>query len=583
MAAKDNPTIGIIGGKGRMGRLFAEFFKDQGTQILISDIGTKLTNQQLAVKSDIVIVSVPIDQTKKVIKEVIKFIRPTAALMDFTSIKEMPVKAMLKGKCEVLGMHPMFGNSNPIPGQTIILCPTKKSGKWAKWIENFFRNNGVKIEKMTPTEHDKIMNIAQGLIHFAEITFADALRRCQLPIKQLLQYTGKASELKIQLAARIIAQDAGLYSNIQIENPYALKSLSEYKKSIDELMKIVKDKDSRAFQNYFDKNKKYFGEYKDEAYNDSSILIDKLLELQNPDRRSGLSKNVRPKDGHLIPSKNNLAVLGPKNTFSDLAADKYLTGSHLRLQKYFAHDIDEIFDLVEKWTVAEGLVPIENKLNGSVRETLDALFVKNVHIVNEIALPIHHCLITLSHAKKDDLTTIISHPQALSQCKKYLQKNFRKVDFEETASTTAAVEKLLFSNDKSIAVIAPEIAANNPKLKISVKNIEDEHDNTTTFIVIRRGKSQFANKNIIHAAHAAKTSIAFYFSADAPGSLFTVFRDFAEAKINLSKIESRPTKKRFGDYIFYLDFAGHISDLNIQKTLKTVSQKVAGLKVLGSY
>ncbi|MEK7547413.1 MAG: prephenate dehydrogenase dimerization domain-containing protein, partial [Patescibacteria group bacterium] len=121
---------------------------------------------------------------------------------------------------------------------------------------------------------------------------ADALRRCKMPVKKLFNYTGKASELKIQLAARIIAQDANLYGSIQIENPYALKSLNEYKKSIDELIKIVKNKDSKAFRRYFDKNKKYFGKYQDEAYRDSSILIDKLLELQNPDRRSGLSKKI---------------------------------------------------------------------------------------------------------------------------------------------------------------------------------------------------------------------------------------------------------------------------------------------------
>lgn len=285
-----NPVIGIIGGRGRMGRLFANFFKQKGLKVLISDIGTKLTNKNLVQKSDIVIVSVPIDKTIKVIKEVLPYIKRTSAIMDFTSIKEKPVKAMLKGKCEVLGMHPMFGNSNPIPGQTIILCPTEKSKKWSKWIENFLKKNHVLVEKMTVREHDKIMNIAQGLIHFTEITFADALRRCKMPIGKLLNYTGKASELKIQLAARILAQDADLYGNIQIENPYALKSLNEYKKSIDELIKIVKNKDLKAFKRYFDKGKKYFGKYKEEAFHDSSILIDKLLELQHPDQRSRLSK-----------------------------------------------------------------------------------------------------------------------------------------------------------------------------------------------------------------------------------------------------------------------------------------------------
>lgn len=598
-----------------MGRLFKDFFKSAGIKVLISDpstsLGSNLTNTQLSRQSDIVIISVPIDQTEKVIKEVLPSIRPSSAIMDFTSIKEQPVKAMLRGKCEVLGMHPMFGNTNPIPGQTIIFCPTKKSGHWSKWMTDFLQKNGAKIEKMTPTEHDKAMNIAQGLIHFAEITFADSIRRCKMPVKKLFNFTGKASELKVQLAARLIAQDAGLYGNIQISNPYALNSLREFRKSTEELFKIVAKKDIKGFKNYFEKNKKFYGKYLNEAYADSSFLIDKLMEL-----KAKKQKTIRREK----PGANHLAVLGPANTFSDIAAEKYLDAitenfpvtnflNHQRhsgksnkvsLKKYFAHDIDEIFNLVEKGTVAAGIVPIENKLHGSVRETLDGLFSENVQIVSEITIPIHHCLICLTHANKDDIKTIISHSQALSQCKKYLQKNFSKAELASAPSTGTTIEKLINCTDKSVAVIAPDIAAKNPKLKILANNIEDQHDNATTFAIIKKcHRGHFLNWQNLksrpaitapgpellksNSSHSTKTSIAFYFSADAPGSLFTVFQDFADAKINLTKIESRPTRKQFGDYIFYLDFAGHVSDSNIQKTLQKVSRKVAKLKILGSY
>lgn len=567
--------IGIIGGHGQMGCLFADFFnRPQGgfsrPKVLIADIGTELTNQQLAERSDIVIISVPIDQTEKVIKEVLPHMRSDAAIMDFTSIKEMPVNAMLKGKCEVLGMHPMFGGTNPIPGQTIILCPTKKSGHWSAWMADFLKENHVKIEKLTPKEHDQTMNIAQGLIHFAEITFADAIRRSgQLPIRQLLKYTGKASELKILVAARLIAQDSKLYGNIQIQNPYALKSLKEFQKSVTELLKIVAKKDLKSFKKYFEKNKKFYGKYLQEAYNDSSYLIDKLLEL----KATRKEKVTRKK-----PGKKDLAILGPANTFSHIAGDKYSN-----VQKYFAHDIEEVFELVEQGSVAEGLVPIENKLHGSVRETLDALFNKNVHIVKELTIPIHHCLVCFAHSQKSDIKTIISHSQALGQCKKYLQKNFPKVATESVASTGTAIEKLLINSDKSVAVIAPEIAAGNHGLKILAENIADEAENATTFVVIKKGRLTLSQNSNHQNSHSPKTSIAFYFSADTPGSLFTVFQDFAAAKINLTKIESRPTKKHFGDYIFYLDFLGHVTEPNIKKTLQSVAAKVAELKILGSY
>lgn len=566
------PTIGIIGGNGRMGRLFADFFKDRGLTVLVSDIGTKLSNRDLAARCDITIVAVPIDKTEAVIKNIAKHVPQNSALMDFTSVKEMPIKAMLKADAEVTGLHPMFGNSNPIPGQTVIFCETPKSGKWTKWFRDFLAANNVKIQNLTPRKHDEIMNIAQGLIHFADIAFADALRRTKMSPKELFKFTGKASELKVLLAARLIDQDPELYGNIQIRNPQALKSLTHFKKSVDELIKIVKRKDLKAFTKYFNDCGKYFGAYSKEAYNDSSFLIDQLI---------GLHSHSLPEPKTAKPSLKHIALLGPRNTFSDIAATQYLKHADSKLEKYFTKDIDEVFDLVADGKVKEGIVPVENKLNGSIRETLDGLFFKNVHITRELNIPIHHSLITLDTAKKSDIRKIISHPQALNQCKKFLQKNFPKAEYVANPSTGAAIETLLKSKDKTVAVIAPEIAADRPGLRIFAKRIEDSNDNTTTFIVISQGPSK--ERDTAHGKERKKTSIAFHFDADSPGSLFTVFKDFAETKVNMSKIESRPTRSSFGDYIFFLDFDGSTSDLKIKKLLKSVEKKVAKLKILGSY
>jgi prephenate dehydratase len=191
--------------------------------------------------------------------------------------------------------------------------------------------------------------------------------------------------------------------------------------------------------------------------------------------------------------------------------------------------------------------------------------------------------VCLAHAKKSDIKIVSSHLQALSQCKKYLHKNFSNAEKEAVSSTGAAIQKLLAANDKSIAVIAPAIAAHDPKLKVLATNIADEEENETTFVAIKKGGLSLTQSTLKSDDTTHKTFIAFYFSANAPGTLFTVFQDFANAKINLTKIESRPTQKSFGDYIFYLDFNGHISDPNIQKTLQLVSQKVAELRILGSY
>jgi len=181
----------------------------------------------------------------------------------------------------------------------------------------------------------------------------------------------------------------------------------------------------------------------------------------------------------------------------------------------------------------------------------------------------------LPHAKRTDIKRILSHSQALNQCKKYLKKNFPKASVEAFSSSGAAIDKLVHTRDKSIAVIAPQQAAKG--LKIMAKNIENEKDNYTTFLAIEAGDFKTPQNK------TRKTSIAFHFSKDSPGSLFTVFKDFADAKINLTRIESRPTKAKYGDYIFYLDFEGDIHSKKIQSTLKKVKDKVERLKVLGSY
>ncbi len=270
--------------------------------------------------------------------------------------------------------------------------------------------------------------------------------------------------------------------------------------------------------------------------------------------------------------KKSLAVLGPKDTFSDIAAHKYSADAEI----CYTHDVEEIFELVAKGKVKQGIVPIENKLHGTVRETLDYLFHKKVHVTGEISIPVHHSLVIMPNAKKNDIKHVLSHSQPLSQCKKYLRKNFPKAELQALSSTAAAIEKLLRTRNKCVAVIASEIAAKNSNLKTFAKNIEDEKGNETTFVVVEKGDYKPLKSD---QKNSTKTSIAFHFSADAPGSLFSVLKIFADARINLTKIESRPIQKKFKDYIFYLDFEG----LPKKSILKKVGKQVRALKILGSY
>jgi prephenate dehydratase len=292
-----------------------------------------------------------------------------------------------------------------------------------------------------------------------------------------------------------------------------------------------------------------------------------------------------------MSAKNyKIALLGPAKTFSDIAADKFIKSSKKSFQKYFAKSIDECFEMVEKGITDCAIVPVENKLNGTVREVLDNLFYKKIHITAEVLLPVHHCLIVLKSAKAKDIKTIASHSQALSQCKKYLKKNFPKVSLEAFSSTSLALQKLLSLQDESLAVIASQEAAKLSGIKIFAKNIEDESWNSTTFLVIEKGDfvlpkpSKAEQKSRTRLSSKLKTSIAFYFKKDQPGSLFSVFKIFADKKINLSKIESRPSRSEFGGYIFYVDFEGGASPGSSGlSALNSLQKIVARLKIFGSY
>lgn len=572
-----DPIIGIVGGKGKMGRLFADFFKENGLHVLISDTDTKLTNEQLAQKADIVIIAVSMGAAEKIIKHLSQFVRENALLTDITSIKEGPVKAMNNCRGEVMGLHPMFGASNPIPGQLIIYSSVRQ-GKWTKWLLDFFKKNNVNLLGLTPREHDEIMAYAQGIIHFSEIVFAHALYKLGKPVSEILKFTGIASDIRILLAGRVIFQDPHLYGNIQIMNPRNMPVMKQFVRSAKELMTIVKRKDLKKFTNYFDDGKNFWGKYAQEAYQESSWIIDQVLAARRAEKM--LNKSLSGKK-QTVSKNKAVAVLGPEGTFSDLAAAKFISQNKEKLAAIYLDSIDKVFEAVAKGQANYGIVPVENKIHGSVRETLDNLFQQKVKAIGEIVMPIHHCLITLAHAKKSDISTIVSHEQALSQCHQYLRKNFSNVKESALASTAAGIHELLITQNKNLAVIAPQEAAEKNNLKILANNIEDEKGNETHFFLIQKG--EFAAADAKKNPNSQHVAIAFHFGENMPGTLFSVFEVFAKAKIDLTKIESRPTSKKFGNYVFYLDFKGRFKDAKVQKALKDVTKKVKKLKILGVY
>ncbi len=262
-----------------------------------------------------------------------------------------------------------------------------------------------------------------------------------------------------------------------------------------------------------------------------------------------------------------IGTLGPEGSFSEKAAKQWNGRAELR----YYDDIQDTVAAISRSEVDCSIVPVENSLEGSITLTLDLLMEHDLKIVGEVIVQIKHCL--LSKGKMSDIKIIMSIPQALSQCRKYIKNNFKTIEVRSALSTSHAAK--LASESKDIAAIASRESAYIYGLTILDENIQDVSENFTRFIVI--------GKNTTRATGNDKTSIIVYLEKNRPGALYDILGEFASKGIDLTKIESRPTKKNLGDYLFYIDFKGHVDDKIIRETLDKVKNKVGMLKILGSY
>ena len=268
-----------------------------------------------------------------------------------------------------------------------------------------------------------------------------------------------------------------------------------------------------------------------------------------------------------IEAKLKVAYLGPKATFSYQASLR-LFG--LKAEFIPIKRLADVIEEVEKQRADFAVVPIENSNEGSVNTTLDELVDTNLKVVNEINMRISHCL--LSKTKLENIKVVYSHHQAISQCSNWLHKNLPNAEIFPVNSTAQAAQ-LASKNIKS-AAISSEVAAQIYNLNILVKSIEDSRDNWTRFFVLGHDISSKTGKD--------KTSIIFTIK-DKVNTLYNILSEFSKSKINLTKIESRPTKKKVWQYIFFIDFEGHISDKKVINTIEKIKEHCIFLKVLGSY
>ena len=265
-------------------------------------------------------------------------------------------------------------------------------------------------------------------------------------------------------------------------------------------------------------------------------------------------------------SEGKVAFLGPEGTFSHEAASMVSEN----LISYCS--IQQVMGAVERGECVCGIVPIENSIEGPVSLTLDSLIHNfDLKIRNEIVIPINHNLLAAKDMSVDEIKNVYSHSQALGQCQPYLERH--GITAHYTLSTAAAAKRVAETGED--AAIGTLKAAELYNLKVIDTNIQENFNNETRFVVLDNEDSPITGND--------KTSISFSLFEDNPGGLYELLGLLAEDNINLTKIESRPSKEGLGHYIFFIDLEGHRLDENIKNILNDLDNQTSFFKILGSY
>lgn len=266
-----------------------------------------------------------------------------------------------------------------------------------------------------------------------------------------------------------------------------------------------------------------------------------------------------------------IGYLGPAGTYTEQAALLYAPDADFTPLP----TINAVGAGVANGDLDAGVVPIENSLEGSVTFTQDLLITQTgLSIRNEVVIPIDHFLVAPPGVEADQVRVIFSHPQALAQCRAYLESRFPLAQNEASLSTAAAVADMQGSSVPA-AAICPQRATELYDVQVLDRGIQDNPINQTRFAVLARTDHAMTGHD--------RTSICFSFTVDRPGSLYHCIGEFAQRNINLVKIESRPTKQALGRYIFLIDLAGHRQETDVAAALEGLRQRVDMLKILGSY
>jgi prephenate dehydrogenase len=272
--------VGIIGGLGEMGRLFARFFRDCRYQVVVADRNTACSNREVVQTADLVVFAVPLHETVPIIAELMPYVGPHQLLMDVSSLKVAPIREMLKSPAAVVGLHPMFGGRiSSLLGQTLVACPVRIADTAWLPLKQLFSAAGLRVKECSPEEHDRMMSIIQVLFHVTTMLMGRVLRDMGVNIDETLEYTSPSYRLEMSQVGRMFAQSGALYSAITQLNPNTPEILALLRDGLDSYEKWVRDQDFSAFVADFERSAQHLGGFCERAYRESSEILDFVVRL----------------------------------------------------------------------------------------------------------------------------------------------------------------------------------------------------------------------------------------------------------------------------------------------------------------
>ena len=362
---------------------------------------------------------------------------------------------------------------------------------------------------------------------------------------------------------RILGQNPELYAAIEIENPYFKKVLNDFKKQVNSLAEDIDNKDYKKFVKKFEQTSLYLDGFRKVAQTKSTEVL-RMIDKQPIKTTAIETKKMADWGG-----KFKIGFLGPKGTFSHHAAIKAFSQ---KPEFVPTRTITEIFEKVNSKEVDVGIVPIENTIGGLVSETINCLINYPLKTSGSLNISVHQCLLARTN-DKEKIKIIKSHPQALAQCKDWLEKNLPQATTEVSTSTTAPI---LNTIDEKVGFLAPEVAAEVYGLNILAKNIESTADNITKFHLILPDIDEALQKKL----QAEKTLVLFAIY-DRVGVLRDILDVFVKNNLNLTSLHSIPSHLRAWDYFFFLEVDAFYPSEVIKNVLKEMEQYCPTIRVLG--